>query len=269
MKEILIPIAIVGGTGLLFGCLLAFASIIFKVSKDTRIEMIEDALPGANCGACGYAGCSAYATAVVENNAPVSSCSVGKDAVAKKIAAIMGKEAGKVEPKVARVMCAGKCGVAEDKYEYAGIADCASAARLAGGAKMCPNGCLGLGTCIKVCKFNAISIVDGIAFIDETKCEACGQCLKACPKGVIAFVPVSNKVWVPCNNTEKGADTNKYCKSGCIGCRICEKTCPVEAVKVIDNHAVIDYSKCISCGLCADKCPKKLIHKSTEHGVGV
>ncbi|MBQ8636921.1 MAG: Fe-S cluster domain-containing protein [Clostridia bacterium] len=269
MREILIPIAIVGGTGLLFGCLLAFASIIFKVNKDTRIEMIEEILPGANCGACGYAGCSAYATAVVEDNAPVSSCSVGKDAVAKKIATIMGKKAEKVEPKVARVMCAGKCGIAEDKYKYVGIQSCSAAAKLAGGAKTCPNGCLGLGTCISVCKFDAIYIKGGIARIDETKCKACGMCLNACPKGLITLVPVSNKVWVPCNNTEKGANTNKYCKTGCIACRICEKNCPVEAISVIDNHAVVDYSKCVSCGVCADKCPKKLIHKSNTIGVGV
>ncbi len=262
MSEILLPIAIVGGTGLLFGCLLAFASIIFKVTKDDRIEKIEQTLPGANCGACGYAGCSAYAAAIVEENAPLSCCSVGKDPVAKKIAAIMGKEAEKVEPKVARVLCAGTSGVAENKYEYYGIQDCVAEAKLAGGAKACPNGCLGLGSCVRACKFGAMSIVDGIARVDESKCTACGACLKICPKHIIVFVPLENKVWVPCSNTDRGPETNKYCKAGCIGCKICEKTCPVEAIKVINNHAVIDYEKCISCGLCADKCPKKLIHKS-------
>lgn len=264
MKEILLPIIIVGGTGLLFGCLLAFASVIFKVTKDDRIDMIEAELPGANCGACGYAGCSAYAAAIVNDGAPVSCCSVGKDAVAKKIAAIMGKKAEKVEPKVARVMCAGACGIADNKYEYSGISDCVAEAKLAGGAKACPNGCLGLGTCVRACKFGALSIKDGIAYVDETLCTACGQCLKACPKHIIAFVPLSNKVWVPCSNTEKGADTNKYCKTGCVGCKMCEKVCPVGAVMVIDNHAVIDYEKCVSCGLCADKCPKKLIHKRKD-----
>ena len=269
MNEILIPIAIVGGTGLLFGCLLAFASIIFKVSKDERIEMIEKALPGANCGACGFAGCSAYASAVVEKDAPVSMCSVGKDAVAKEIATIMGKEAEKVEKMVARVMCAGTCGVADTKYEYAGIADCTAEAKLAGGAKACAYGCLGLGSCIKVCKFDAISIVDGIAYIDEEKCQACGMCLKACPKQVIKFVPLKNKVWVPCNSNDVGKETIANCKAGCIGCKICEKTCPVQAIQVIDNHAIIDYEKCISCGLCADKCPKKLIHKGKSEGIGI
>lgn len=267
MSGILLPIAIVGGTGLLFGCLLAFAAVVFKVEKDDRIERIEEILPGANCGACGFAGCSAYAAAVVEKGASVSCCSVGKDAVAKKIATIMGKEAEKVEPKVARVLCAGTCGVAEDKYEYAGIQDCAAEAKLAGGAKACPNGCLGLGNCVRVCKFGAISVVDGIARVDEDKCEACGMCIKECPKHLIVFVPAANKVWVPCMNTEKGAETNKYCKAGCIGCKMCEKVCPSEAIKVIDNHATIDYDKCIGCGLCADKCPKKLIHKTAKAGI--
>jgi len=269
MSNILLPLAIVGGIGLIFGCLLAYASIVFKVEKDDRIERIEEELPGANCGACGFAGCSAYASAIVEKGASVSMCSVGKDAVAKKIATIMGVEAKKVEPKVARVMCAGTCSVAADKYEYIGISDCVAASKLAGGPKECPNGCLGLGTCIKACKFDAISIVDGIAHIDEEKCTACGNCIKACPKNVIAFVPIENKVWVPCNNKEMGKFTNKYCKSGCIGCKICEKTCPTQAISVIDNHATIDYSKCIGCGLCADKCPKKLIHKGKSEGIGV
>lgn len=262
MSEILIPVAIVGGCGLLFGCLLAFASVIFKVEKDDRIERIEEVLPGANCGACGFAGCSAYAAAVVEKDAPVNCCSVGKDAVAKKVATIMGKTAEKVEPKVARVMCSGTCQVADTKYEYIGLDDCAAEAKLAGGAKACPNGCLGHGNCVKVCKYGALSVVDGVAVVDESKCQACGMCIKACPKHIIEFVPLNNKVWIPCSNIEKGIETNKYCKIGCLGCKICEKTCPTGAVTVENNNASIDYEKCVSCGLCADKCPKKLIHKT-------
>lgn len=261
MNDILIPIAVVGAIGLLFGCLLAFASIIFKVEKDERIEKIEQLLPGANCGACGFAGCSAYAHAVVNDGAPVSCCSVGGEAKAKEIAAIMGKKADKIEEKTARVMCAGTCGIAEDKYEYSGVSDCAAAARLAGGAKACPNGCLGLGTCTRACRFGALSIINGIAAVDEEKCTACGQCEKVCPKHIIALVPKKSRVSVPCSSTQKGALTNKVCKIGCIACRMCEKICPKEAIAVKDNHAVIDYAKCIGCGLCADKCPKKVIKK--------
>lgn len=261
MSEIIITMVIVGGCGLLFGCLLAFAAVIFKVEKDERIGRIEKILPGANCGACGYAGCAAYAAAVATEGAAVSRCSVGKGAVAEKIAEIMGGKAEKTEPGVARIMCAGKCGIAEDKYEYSGIADCASAAKLAGGAKTCANGCLGLGSCVKVCKFGALYISDGVARVDENKCTACGMCIKACPKHIIEIVPAEYGVLAPCSNTEKGAETGKYCRAGCIGCRICEKNCPTGAVTVLNNHAVIDYGKCIACGICADKCPKRLIRK--------
>ncbi len=258
-NNILAAVLVVGGTGLLFGCLLAFASIIFKVSRDERIDKITEALPGANCGACGYAGCSAYAAAIVTDGAPINACSVGKDPVAQQIGKIMGKKAEKVEPKAARVMCGGVCSAALEKYEYHGIQSCIAEAKLGGGAKMCPYGCLGLGTCQSVCQFGAISIVDGVAVIDEEKCTACGQCIRKCPKHIIHFVPKKNKTWVQCANAEKGALTNKYCKNGCIGCKMCEKVCPTGAVKVEDNFASIDYSKCINCGECAKKCPKHVI----------
>ncbi len=262
MIEIITAIAVVGAIGLVFGCMLALASLIFKVDKDTRVEMIEQVLPGANCGGCGYAGCTAYAEAVVAGDATVSCCSVGKDAVAKKLATIMGVKPEKVEPMVARVMCIGVCGIADNKYEYYGIKDCQATSKLSGGAKTCPYGCLGLGSCVNACKFGALSIVEGVAVVDDEKCTACGMCIKACPKGIIEFVPLANKVWVPCENKDKGANTNKYCKAGCVACKMCEKVCPTEAIKIENNHARIDYEKCVSCGLCADKCPKKLIHKT-------
>lgn len=261
MSEILLPMAIVGGCGLMFGCLLAVCSVIFKVERDGRIEQIEKILPGANCGACGYAGCAAYAEAIVSAGAGISGCSVGKGAVAEKIAEIMGKTAEKTEPGLARVMCAGKCGIAEDKYEYSGIRDCVSAAKLAGGAKTCENGCLGLGSCVRACKFGAMDIIDRVARVDENKCTGCGMCVKACPKHIIEIVPADYRVLAPCANTDRGADTGRYCRVGCIGCRICEKNCPTGAVTVLNNHAVIDYGKCTACGICADKCPRRLIRK--------
>ncbi len=257
--NILAAVLIVGGTGLLFGCLLAFAAIIFKVSRDERIDKITEVLPGANCGACGYAGCGAYAAAIVSDGAPINACSVGKDPVAQQIGKIMGKKAEKVEPKVARVLCGGVCSASLEKYEYHGIQSCVAEAKLAGGAKACPYGCLGLGTCQAACQFGAISIVDGVAVINEEKCTACGQCIQKCPKHIIQFVPKKNKTWVRCANADKGAVTNKYCKNGCIGCRMCEKVCPTGAIKVEDNYASIDYSKCINCGECAKKCPKHVI----------
>lgn len=261
-NNIILAVVIVGVIGLIFGCLLSFASIIFKVEKDEREDKILEVLPGANCGACGYAGCSAYAEAIVSGGAPINACSVGKDKVAKEIGDIMGIKAEAVEPMVAKVMCGGNCSVATKKYEYRGIHDCVAAQKLAGGDKECPNGCLGFGNCAIACPFDAIEIKDGIAVVNEEKCRACGLCIKKCPKNIIKFVPRKNKVWVLCSNTEKGALTTKHCMAGCIGCKMCEKVCPTGAVKVSDNFAKIDYSLCINCGECADKCPKKVIVKS-------
>lgn len=268
LQSILIAAAVVGGTGLVFGLILSIASFVFEVKKDERAEKVLAELPGANCGACGYAGCSAYADAVVLNGAPVNCCSVGKAPVAKKISEIMGVDAGEVVEKVAHVMCSGNCANVVYKYEYDGKRDCVSEAQLAGGAKACPSGCLGLGTCTTVCKFGAISVQDGVAVVDENKCTACGQCLRACPKSVIHFVPKNNNQRVVCHNPEMGKYVNQYCKSGCIGCKICEKNCPFDAIHVENNFAVIDYDKCKNCGICVQKCPRHVIH-STKNTAAV
>ncbi len=259
MNQIISAILIVGGTGLLFGLILAFASFIFKVDEDERIEKITNVLPGANCGGCGFAGCSAYASAIVEGKAPLNSCSVGKEAVSQKIAEIMGASVEDAEPLVAHVMCGGTCDSANTKYEYSGINDCAAAAKLGGGQKSCPNGCLGFGSCAAVCPFGAIEIKDGIAHIIKEKCVACGKCVKKCPKHIIKLIPAKQKHIVNCSAVTPGPATMKNCTVGCVGCRLCEKNCPKEAVKVENNLAAINYSNCVDCGICAAKCPKKVI----------
>lgn len=259
MNNIILAVLIVGAIGLIFGCILAFASVIFAVKTDEREEQIVSVLPGANCGACGYAGCSAYAGAVVNDNAPVNGCPVGKGSVAEKIAKIMGVETQSVEEKVAKVMCQGTCNEAVIKYDYKGVNDCFAAQKLAGGPKECTYGCLGYGSCVTACQFDAVKIIDGIAKVSEDKCQACEACIKACPKGIIKMVPKQKKAHVLCINKDKGALVNKYCKVGCIGCKMCEKICPVSAISVVDNCAKVDYSLCSGCGLCAEKCPKKVI----------
>lgn len=259
ISNIIAAICVVGGVGLLFGLLLAFAAHIFAVKTDERAGQILDALPGANCGSCGYAGCSAYAEAVVKGDAPVNACTVGKAPVANKIADIMGVEAGEVQEIVARVMCGGDKGSVAYKFEYKGINDCAAAAKFAGGAKKCESGCLGLGRCVSACPFGAIKIKNGVAVVDDELCQACGKCIQACPKHIIKLIPKNQRHWVLCSNPEMGKYVNQYCKKGCIGCKLCEKECKFDAVQVVDNHAIIDYDKCRNCGLCAKKCPRGVI----------
>lgn len=259
MNSIILAIIIVGAIGLIFGLLLALAAIVFRVEVDERIEKIEELLPGANCGGCGYAGCSAYAAAIVNDGAPVDACGAGGSRVAQQIGGIMGKAIGEKAPLVARVHCNGACDKAKDKYEYYGIPDCLAASKFSGGQKACYSGCLGFGTCVKVCSFGAISVENGVAIVDEEKCTSCGMCVSACPKKLIELVPKDSKTFVLCNNHSAGKEVMAVCSAGCIACKICEKNCENGAISVKDNLAVIDYDKCNSCGICAEKCPKKVI----------
>jgi electron transport complex protein RnfB len=260
MNNIVGAVTSLGAMGLCFGALLAYASRVFAVEIDERVPKICEVLPNANCGGCGFAGCSAFASAIVEGKAKLNGCPVGGNSCAQAIAEIMGMTAEVSEPMAARVLCHGTDENAVAKYTYHGVNDCVAASRLAGGYKSCPNACLGLGTCASVCKFGAINMVDGVAVVDKEKCTACGMCVEACPKKVIAMVPVKNDVYVGCNSHEKGADARKNCAVSCIGCKICEKNCPEGAITVNDNIAVIDYTKCTKCGKCVEKCPRKCIY---------
>ncbi len=262
--SLMYPVIVLGVMGGAFGLLLAIASKVFAVEVDEREELISAALPGANCGGCGFAGCGAYAAAVVAGNAPVNKCAVGGAEVAAQIAAIMGQEAGSMEKMVAFVRCSGTEGHRTTKFDYSGIDDCFAAMRLGGGQGPidCVNGCIGLGNCVKACKFDAIHIVDGIAKVDRDKCVGCQACMGACPKKIIDMVPYAATVTVPCGSTAKGAVTRKQCDFGCIACKLCEKNCEFDAIHVVDNHAYIDYSKCTACGKCAEKCPRKIIHNA-------
>ncbi|WHH61039.1 RnfABCDGE type electron transport complex subunit B [Petroclostridium sp. X23] len=264
IDKILAPVLSLGGMGLAFGSLLAYASQKFAVEVDERVPLVIEALPGANCGGCGYAGCGAFAAAVVEGKAPVNGCPVGGASCAANVAEIMGVTAGEEERKIARVLCQGTKDNAREKYEYYGVDDCVAASKLGGGSKGCAYGCTGLGTCVKVCPFDAIKIQNGIAVIDEKKCTACGKCVSACPKNIIELVPESAATWVVCKSRDRGPEVKTHCDVGCIACKICEKACRFDAIKVENNIAVIDYSKCVNCSQCVVKCPKKIIHGNRD-----
>lgn len=269
MWNIITPVLWLAGIGLVLGALLAFASKIFAVKEDERIGKITECLPGANCGGCGYAGCNALAHAIVEGKAKINSCGVGGAPVAEKIADIMGVEAVKGPRLRAQVMCSGTSEFAHKKYVYAGAKDCNAAVKLGGGDKLCPNGCIGLGTCVKACKFDAISVVEGVAVVDYHKCRACGACTFVCPKNLIKLIPYESHHWVGCRSVDNGATTRKYCDVGCISCRMCEKACEAGAIKVTDYVASIDYSKCTGCDKCIEKCPRKIIWSATKQADGL
>lgn len=260
LHGILVATAIVGIVGLIVGLFLGIAAISFKVEVDEREEAILEALPGNNCGGCGYAGCSGLAAAIVKGEAPVNACPVGGEAVGNAIAAIMGVEAESGIKQVAFVHCKGDCNKAKTDYEYFGVNDCAMVGFVPGGGpKSCNYGCLGYGNCVKACPFDAIHIVDGVAVVDKEACKACGKCVAACPKNLISLVPYDAKHIVACSSKDKGPVAMKACDVACIGCGLCKKNCPNDAITVVDFHAVIDQEKCTKCGKCAEVCPKKCI----------
>ena len=264
--KILIPVIILGAMGAVFGVLLGICAKAFRVKKDERIEKIAELLAGANCGGCGYPGCSAYAEALCQGVANISDCPGTKPENKEKIAEILGVSVGESVPMVATVMCSGTCSNVVLNHHYEGITDCVAAARYGGSDKACPYGCIGFGSCAQVCKFGAITMENDIAVIDRDKCVACGACIDICPHNVIKLVEKKQRTFVKCVSKDKGASLKNICSAGCIGCKICEKNCPKDAIHVVDNLAVIDYEKCVNCGICASKCPKKIIDFTRPDG---
>ena len=267
MSTILYAVLTLGVLGALFGGVLAVASKVFEVKKDPRIDEIHSILPGANCGGCGFAGCGACAEAIAGGNAPVNACPVCSGEQTTAIAAIMGVEVTAAERRVAFVRCNGG-NRAGKKYEYIGIPDCTAAVKIAGNGPLdCAFGCLGFGSCTAVCKFDAIHINEnGVAEVDRHKCTLCRRCMEVCPRHIITDIPYAADVVVRCASQDKGAVARNNCASSCIACKLCEKNCPHDAIHVVDNVAVIDYTKCTSCGTCVSKCPRKVIFDLHSNG---
>lgn len=257
--SILIAVGIAVGLSVIVGVLLGVVAEKFKVESDPREALVRDCLAGSNCGGCGYAGCDAYAHAIVAGEAEAGLCPSSDTA---KIGEIMGMNVTPAEKMVAFVRCSGTCQKTTPNYNYRDVSVCTTAYLAPGhGSKKCAYGCCGFGTCAKVCPFDAIRIVDGLAVVDKTKCHACGKCVLACPNHLIDIIPDSAKYVVRCSSQNKGKDVRGACADGCLGCGLCVRVCETGAISVVNNVASIDHSKCIECGKCAEKCPSKIIIK--------
>ena len=259
ITNVIYAVLVLGVIAVVFGLILSVAAKAFEVKVDERLPKIQACLAGANCGGCGYPGCAGCAEAILAGKAPVTACAPAGAEGAAKIAEIMGMEAPSGEKQVAHVLCNG--GEASVKnFEYVGLHDCVAATKVAGGPTACSFGCMGFGTCVAACQFDAIHINEqGVAEVDKEKCTNCGACMKACPRGLITSVPASKKVHVACANQDKGKAAMSVCGNSCIGCGLCEKECKKDAIHVVNGVAVIDYDKCVGCKLCTKVCPRDAI----------
>ena len=259
MIEYVVPILFFLGVGVLIGVLLTIASKVFYVQTDETVSKITEALPGANCGGCGFSGCAGYAKAVAAGEAQPDLCKPGGSETAAKIGEIMGIEVGSMEREVAFVRCNGNCDATEDKFTYIGTKSCAAIEKFYNGKGKCRTRCHGMGDCVRACPNGCISIQNGVSVIDPTNCIGCGKCVRACPNKLILLVKESQQYMVRCYSVDTGKDTRAICRNGCIACGMCKRKCPSDAIVIDNNHAEIDPSKCTGCGTCASVCPVKCI----------
>ena len=260
--SILMPVAVVGGIGMLSGVVLSLAAKFMSVSADERVGIVRGILPGANCGACGFAGCDEYAEKLLDNSAKTNLCTPGGIVVAKAVSEFLGTDFEGIVEKMAVVRCSGGRSHTGYVMDYQGPATCEACNYLYQGRRSCSHACLGFGDCLSVCQYGAIYLEDGIACIDASLCTACGMCAEACPNHLIVVLPKTARIFVGCHSNDKGAFVRKICTAGCIGCSLCEKKCEYGAISIIDNLASIDPEKCSSCGKCIDICPTGVIRRT-------
>ncbi len=273
MLELLVPslasVVSITVLGAVFGVILSIAKIKLHVERDERYGYILGVLPGANCGGCGYPGCSGYAMKILEGHAPINLCMVGGPDAVEKISLIMGIEAEAQRPLKARVRCQGGTDVTGNRFSFKGPKSCLAAQQVMEGFKTCRWGCLSLGDCARSCPFDALHMNDnGLPVVDWDKCTGCGSCVAACPRSIIVLTDKEFDIHMLCLNQEKAPVMKQGCSVGCIACNRCVKACKevfadnpdIEtAIEVVDFCAVIDYEKCINCGKCAEVCPQKVI----------
>jgi Na+-translocating ferredoxin:NAD+ oxidoreductase RNF subunit RnfB len=267
---VIYAVASLGIIGAVAAVILYFVAQKFKVIEDPRIDEVEEELPSANCGGCGFAGCRAYAEAIVnqaekEGNLEGLNCPVGGNDVMAEVAKILGLEVEEQDPLIAVVRCNGSFANSPKKVSYEGATSCAFVHNLFAGNGGCPYGCLGEGDCVKACTFDAIHInpETGLPEVND-KCVACGACVDACPRDIIELRPKGKKdrrIFVSCINQEKGGPARKNCSVACIGCGKCVKVCPFDAITLENNLAYIDPIKCKLCRKCVPECPTNAIHE--------
>jgi len=257
--NILIPVLALAGLGLVFGLGLAIVLKLFGVKVDPTVALIITKLPSANCGACGKAGCSAFAESLKKGEAIPSECVVVDENARREIAEILGVAYEEKARSVATIFCNGGTR-AKDKFSYEGIRTCSAATLSFGGNKTCSFGCLGFGDCVRACPFGAITMGDDrIPIVDPKACTACGRCVSACPKRLYMLRPIDKHFYVKCSSRDPGGVVAKACRAGCIGCKKCEKACPKQAIKVENFLSRISCGRCENVGKCAEVCPTKVI----------
>ena len=268
-----LPIALAGlavftALGVVFGLTLAAVARRFHVATNPLVDRVRAQLPSANCGACGFAGCQAYAEAVVERaSVSPSLCAPGRATVAEAVARLTGKDVGTVTDRIVVMRCHGTSAFAREEALYAGLDTCAAASLVFGGPKACKNGCLGLGDCVKACPFDALSIgPEGISVVNESKCTGCGLCVPACPKELFEFYPRSRRVELSCVAKDKQSVVRATCMVGCTLCRKCVAKCPAGAITWDGRTILIDHETCLAYGpscqeVCVDICPSTILHR--------
>ncbi len=262
-------VAILFGVGLVAGSVLAISSRVFHVEEDPRIEAVMDALPGANCGGCGYAGCEGYAIAVINDpDIAANLCVAGSAETTIAVGKLSGKAVTEADPLVSVRRCEKHDGDVATRFKYVGLPSCVSAAGMGSGLGVdaCPFSCLGLGDCVKVCPFDALELVDSLVRVNMARCTGCGKCINACPRNLLELIPQRAKVMIFCSTLGKAKEVTEVCKVGCISCSLCVKKCPAQAISIKNNVVKIDHQICLAyeedCGRACVKACKRTILKS-------
>jgi Na+-translocating ferredoxin:NAD+ oxidoreductase RNF subunit RnfB len=241
---VLTAVGAIGGLTLTLASLLVLANRKLHVEEDPRIDVVEELLPAANCGACGYPGCRPFAEALVLRQALPGKCTVSSDEGRARIADYLGVEVGAQEKIVARLACAGGTNVSRNRARYDGMMTCAAAAQVAGGGKSCFWGCLGLADCYEACDFDAIRMnAHSLPVVDEDKCTACGDCVEACPKDLFSLHPASHRLWVACASLDAGDELLEDCAVACTACGRCAADAPGGLITMLHNLPVVDYQR--------------------------